>query len=207
MKYSAAEAARSLQYVCPRATRAVALKPANVSLSKQLRSTSRAITALQAFAIREKFNRVKKFLINGASGGVGTFAVQIAKSFGADVTAVCSTRNVDLVQIARCRSRNRLHKGGFHEERSESTMSCSITSQTIRCRMPRRPDTRRQIRLHWRRRSRRSRFSRRPGKALKATVFSKFVSQQMGMMMADSNQQGSNHPRRYDAVRETETGD
>jgi NADPH:quinone reductase-like Zn-dependent oxidoreductase len=57
-----------------------------------------AITALQAVRDHGRIQPRQKVLINGASGGVGTFTVQIARSFGADVTAVCSTRNVDIVR-------------------------------------------------------------------------------------------------------------
>src|SRR6184192_3886927 len=86
------------QYVCPRATRAVALKPTNVSFEEAASVNIAGITALQALRDKGKVQPGQKVLINGASGGVGTFAVQIAKSLGADVTGVCSTRNVDLVR-------------------------------------------------------------------------------------------------------------
>jgi NADPH:quinone reductase-like Zn-dependent oxidoreductase len=86
------------QYVCPRATRAVALKPANMSFEDAASVNIAGITALQALRDKGKVQPGQKVLINGASGGVGTFAVQIAKSLGADVTGVCSTRNVDLVK-------------------------------------------------------------------------------------------------------------
>ena len=86
------------EYVCPRASRAVAIKPPNVSFEEAASVNIAGITALQAVRDKGKVQAGTKMLINGASGGVGTFAVQIAKSFGADVTGVCSTRNVDLVK-------------------------------------------------------------------------------------------------------------
>src|SRR6266403_2085316 len=86
------------QYVCPRATRAVALKPANVSFEEAASVNIAGITALQALRDKGKVQPGQKVLINGASGGVGTFAVQIAKSFGTEVTGVCSTRNVAMVR-------------------------------------------------------------------------------------------------------------
>src|SRR5213076_2017528 len=86
------------QYVCPRATRAVALKPASMSFEDAASVNIAGITALQALRDKGKVQPGQKVLINGASGGVGTFAVQIAKSLGADVTGVCSTRNFDLVR-------------------------------------------------------------------------------------------------------------
>jgi len=85
-------------YVCPRAGRAVALKPANITFEQAAAVNIAGITALQALRDKGKVQSGQKVLINGASGGVGTFAVQIAKSLGADVTGVCSTRNVDLVR-------------------------------------------------------------------------------------------------------------
>src|SRR6266852_3305404 len=86
------------EYVCPRAGRAVALKPANATFEEAASVNIAGITALQALRDRGKVQAGQKVLINGASGGVGTFAIQIAKSMGADVTGVCSTRNVDLVR-------------------------------------------------------------------------------------------------------------
>jgi NADPH:quinone reductase-like Zn-dependent oxidoreductase len=86
------------QYVCVRESRAVALKPANITFEQAASVPIAAITALQALRDKGHVQPGQKVLINGASGGVGTFAVQLAKSYGADVTGVCSTRNLDLVR-------------------------------------------------------------------------------------------------------------
>ena len=77
---------------------ALALKPANLTAEQAAAVGVSAFTALQALRDHGKVEPGQKVLITGASGGVGTFAVQIAKSFGADVTGVCSTRNVDMVR-------------------------------------------------------------------------------------------------------------
>jgi NADPH:quinone reductase-like Zn-dependent oxidoreductase len=86
------------EYVCARADRAIALKPANVTFEQAASVPIAAITALQGLRDKGKVQAGQKVLINGASGGVGTFAVQIAKSFGANVTGICSTRNLEMVR-------------------------------------------------------------------------------------------------------------
>ena len=86
------------EYVAVREERAVVLKPANVTFEQAASVPIAGITALQALRDKGQVHPGQKVLINGASGGVGTFAVQLAKSFGAEVTGVCSTRNVPLVQ-------------------------------------------------------------------------------------------------------------
>src|SRR5215467_9959702 len=86
------------QYLTVREERAIALKPANVSFEQAASVPIAALTALQALRDKGHVKTGQKVLINGASGGVGTFAVQIAKSYGAEVTGVCSTKNVELVR-------------------------------------------------------------------------------------------------------------
>src|SRR5256885_3076893 len=76
----------------------VALKPATITFEQAASLPVAALTALQALRDTGKIQPGQKVLINGASGGVGTFAVQIAKSFGAEVTGICSARNVELVR-------------------------------------------------------------------------------------------------------------
>ena len=84
------------EYACA-SERAPVIKPPNVTFEQAASVPLAGLTALQG--LREgKIQPGQKVLINGATGGVGTFAVQIAKSFGAEVTAVCSTRNIDLVR-------------------------------------------------------------------------------------------------------------
>jgi len=86
------------EYVCVREERAVVPRPANVTFEQAAAVPVAALTALQGLRDKGQLQPGQKVLINGASGGVGTFAVQIAKALGAEVTAVCSTRNVELVR-------------------------------------------------------------------------------------------------------------
>ena len=86
------------EYVALREDRALVLKPSDVSFEQVAAAPIAAITALQALRDKGQLQAGQKVLINGASGGVGTYAVQIAKTFGAEVTGVCSTRNVEMVR-------------------------------------------------------------------------------------------------------------
>jgi NADPH:quinone reductase-like Zn-dependent oxidoreductase len=86
------------EYVVKRQHESVVIKPANVPFEQAASVNVAGITALQALRDHGQLQSGQKVLINGASGGVGTFAVQIAKSFGAEVTGVCSARNVELVR-------------------------------------------------------------------------------------------------------------
>jgi NADPH:quinone reductase-like Zn-dependent oxidoreductase len=94
------------EYVCASAggregfseRQAIALKPPNVTFEEAAAVPVAGVTALQALRDKGNVQAGQRVLVNGASGGVGTFAVQIAKAFGAEVTAVCSTGKVDLVR-------------------------------------------------------------------------------------------------------------
>ena len=86
------------QYVTARADRAIVPKPASITFEQAAGVSVAGITALQALRDQGGVEPGTRVLINGASGGVGTFAVQIAKALGAHVTGVSSTRNVELVR-------------------------------------------------------------------------------------------------------------
>lgn len=85
------------EYVCAPETR-LALKPANLSFEEAASVGVAAFTALQGLRDSGEIQPGQRVLINGASGGVGTFAVQIAKAFGTEVTGVCSSRNLEMVK-------------------------------------------------------------------------------------------------------------
>ena len=85
------------EYACT-LEKGLVMKPTNVTFEQAASAPVAAFTALQGLRDKGRLQPEQKVLINGAAGGVGTFAVQIAKSLGADVTGVCSSRNVEMVQ-------------------------------------------------------------------------------------------------------------
>src|SRR5882672_7719276 len=175
------------QYVCPRATRAVALKPANVSFEEAASVNIAAITALQALRDKGKVQPGQKVLINGASGGVGTFAVQIAKTFGADVTGVCSTRNVDLVRSLGADHVIDYTKEDFAKgtERYDVILDNVPNHSLSECRRILTPNGK--YVMIGGGGPNDSRWVGPFGRVIKTMVLSPFTSQKMGMMMADAN--------------------
>jgi NADPH:quinone reductase-like Zn-dependent oxidoreductase len=175
------------EYVCPRATRAVTLKPANVTFEEAASVNIAGITALQALRDKGKIQPGQKVLINGASGGVGTFAVQIAKSFGANVTGVCSTRNVDLVKSLGADHVIDYTKEDFTKsaERYDVMLDNVGNRSLSECRRVLTPKGK-YVLVGGGGASEQG-FLGGLGKALWAVVYAKFVNQQMGMMMADAN--------------------
>src|SRR5881398_1454933 len=177
------------EYVCRRADGAVALKPANITFEQAASVNIAGITALQAVRDKGKVQPGQKVLINGASGGVGTFAVQIAKSFGTDVTGVCSTRNLDMVRSLGADHVIDYTKEDFTkgDQRYDVILDNVANHSLSECRRVLNPDGRYVLiggggvnESRW----------LGPGlsHAFKAMFLSKFVSQKMGMMLAELNQ-------------------
>src|SRR5437870_9164621 len=175
------------EYVCRRATGSVALKPASITFEQAASANIAGITALQAVRDKGKLGPGQKVLINGASGGVGTFAVQIAKSLGADVTGVCSTKNVDLVRSLGADHVIDYTKEDFAkgEQRYDVILDNVPNHSLSECRRILNPNGK--YVLIGGGGADEQGFLGGLGKALWAMVFSKFVNQQMGMMMADAN--------------------
>jgi NADPH:quinone reductase-like Zn-dependent oxidoreductase len=176
------------EYVCVRGNRAVALKPANLTFEQAASVNIAGITALQAIRDKGKVQPGQKVLINGASGGVGTFAVQIAKSLGADVTGVCSTRNVDLVRSLGADRVIDYTKEDFAKgaERYDVILDNVPNHSLSECRRILNPKGK--YVMIGGGGPNDSRWIGPFGRVIKAMVLSPFISQKMGMMMADMSQ-------------------
>ena len=176
------------EYVCRRAEGAVALKPANITFEQAASVNIAGITALQGLRDKGKVQPGQKVLINGASGGVGTFAVQIAKSFGADVTGVCSTRNVDLVQSLGADRVIDYTKEDFTKtaDRYDVILDNVANHSLSECRRVLNPKGK--YVMVGGGGANEQGFIGVLARPLKAMVLSPFISQQMGMMMADPSQ-------------------
>jgi NADPH:quinone reductase-like Zn-dependent oxidoreductase len=176
------------QYVCVRESRAVTLKPSNLTFEQAASINIAGITALQAVRDKAKVELGRKVLINGASGGVGTFAVQIAKSYGADVTGVCSTRNVDLVRSLGADHVIDYTKEDFTkgDQRYDVILDNVANHSLLECRRVLKPKGI-YVLIGGGGPSEQGLIGPL-AKPIKAMLLSPFVSQKMGMMMADANQ-------------------
>src|SRR6516162_3243867 len=175
------------QYLCRRATGSVALKPAGLTFEQAAAINIAGITALQAVRDQGNVQPGQKVLINGASGGVGTFAVQIAKSYGADVTGVCSTRNVELVQSLGADHVIDYTKEDFTkgDQKYDVILDNVANHSLTECRRVLTPNG--IYVMIGGGGANEQGFLGGLGKMLNAAVYSRFVKQKMGMMMADSN--------------------
>ena len=173
------------QYVCRRAVGAVALKPAGLTFEQAASINIAGITALQGVRDKGKVQPGQKVLINGASGGVGTFAVQLAKNFGAEVTGVCSTRNVELVQSLGADHVIDYTKEDFTKgDQKYDVILDNVANHSLsECRRVLTPNG--IYVLIGGGGVNEQGFVGGLGKALNAAVYSHFVKQKMGMMMAD----------------------
>jgi NADPH:quinone reductase-like Zn-dependent oxidoreductase len=176
------------EYVCARANRALALKPSSLTFEQAASVNIAGITALQALRDNGKVQPGQKVLINGASGGVGTFAVQIAKSLGADVTGVCSTRNVDLVRSLGADHVIDYTKEDFAkgEQRYDVILDNVPNHSLSECRRILNPKGK--YVMIGGGGPNDSRWVGPFGRVIHTLLLSPFVSQKMGMMMADANQ-------------------
>ncbi len=176
------------EYVCRRAEGAVALKPANITFEQAASVNIAGITALQGLRDKGKVQPGQKVLINGASGGVGTFAVQIAKSFGTDVTGVCSTRNVDLVRSLGADRVIDYTKEDFAKgtERYDVILDNVPNHSLSECRQILNPNGK--YVMIGGGGPNDNRWIGPFGRVIHTLILSPFINQKMGMMMADANQ-------------------
>jgi len=175
------------EYVCPRAAGSLALKPANISFEQAASVPIAGITALQGLRDKGKLQSGQNVLINGASGGVGTFAVQIAKSLGANVTGVCSTRNLEMVRSLGADQVIDYTQTDFTKgnQRYDLVLDNVGNRSLSECRRILTPQGR-YVMIGGGSADNQGLFGEmlRP---LRAMIYSKFVSHQMGMMLAELN--------------------
>ena len=174
------------EYKCMPEAGAVALKPASLTFDEAAAMSSGGTTALDFFR-RAKLQSGEKVAVNGASGGVGTAAVQLAKHFGADVTGVCSTRNVDLVRSLGADHVIDYTKEDFAKgtERYDVILDNVPNHSLSECRRILTPNGK--YVMIGGGGPNDSRWVGPFGRVIKTMVLSPFTSQKMGMMMADAN--------------------
>src|SRR5689334_23218037 len=175
------------EYVCRRAVGAVALKPSSLTFEQAASLNIAGITALQAVRDKGKVQPGQKVLINGASGGVGTFAVQIAKSYGADVTGVCSGRNSELVQSLGADHVIDYTKEDFTKsDQKYDVIIDNVANHSLsECRKVLVPNGI-YVMIGGGGASEQG-FLGAVGNVFKAGIYSRFVKEKMGFMMANSN--------------------
>jgi NADPH:quinone reductase-like Zn-dependent oxidoreductase len=176
------------EYACS-SERGLVMKPANVTFEQAASVPVAAVTALQGLRDKGKLQPGQKVLINGASGGVGTFAVQIAKAMGAEVTGVCSTRNVALVRSLGADHVIDYTKEDFTKagQRYDLVLDMVGSHSLLTTRRVLKPKGR-YVMVG----GPKGRWIAPLDRALAAKVLSWFVSQDIGMMMANLNKKDLN---------------
>jgi NADPH:quinone reductase-like Zn-dependent oxidoreductase len=174
------------EYACASESK-LAVKPNNVTFEQAAAVPVAALTALQGLRDKGKIRAGQKVLINGAAGGVGTFAVQIARSFGADVTGVCSTRNVEMVRSIGANQVIDYTQEDFTKsgQRFDLILDCVVNHSLSACRRVLYPKGRYVIvgapNSRW--------MISLLARPLKALVLSRFVSQKFVMLIARLNRE------------------
>ncbi len=166
--------------------RSLVLKPANVSLAQAGAVHIAGLTALQGLRDQGRLKAGEKVLINGASGGVGTFAVQIAKTLGAEVTGVCSTRNVEMVKSLGADHVIDYKNEDFTKgtERYDLILDMVGNRSLNECRGVLKPEGR-YVMVG----GQSGRWIAPMDRALRATILSLFVDQEMGMMLSEAKKE------------------
>jgi len=173
------------EYVCL-SEHSLVMKPENMTFDQAGAVQIAGLTALQALRDKGKVQAGQKVLINGASGGVGTFAVQIAKSFGAHVTGVCSTRNTEMVRSIGADQVIDYTKEDFTQtaQRFDVILDTVSNRSLLECRRVLNPNGKYVIIG-----GAAGRWIAPMDRVINAALLSPFVSQEMGMMLAKVKQE------------------